>query len=84
MEQVRGGGNEFDDNEQSEEEAQLRRAIELSMAEAGGGDAGLADADIVTMDGGGRRGGRGRGGRSGMPVAFEIRRHCVQVRLWLH
>ena len=51
-----GGGGEYGGEDEDDEETQLRRAIELSMAEAGGGGE-PADA------GDGAAGGRGRGGR---------------------
>jgi len=69
IEQTSGGGNEYALNdEEDSEEAQLRRAIELSMAEAGGGDTGFTDGTT------GGRGGRGRGGRgrAGAPHLLDI------------
>lgn len=62
IEQTSGGGNEYtEDGGEDEEEAQLRMAIELSMAEA---DAGVNGSDTTTGGRGrGARGGRGRGGR---------------------
>ena len=59
-----GGGGGEDDGGEDEEEAQLRMAIELSMAEA---DASVNGSDTTTgghgRGGRGARGGRGRGGR---------------------
>jgi DNA repair exonuclease SbcCD ATPase subunit len=78
IEQTSGGGNEYAGNsEEDDEEAQLRMAIELSMAEAGAGDAGSVDAATGGRGRGGRgaRGGRGRAGARHPLDIYQVSLH---------